>query len=266
MKFLETGRMLLLTGCLASSIFTSGCATRSEIKQFQSDMTVVKERLERLEQQNRIMQEELRGLDKSVNSMEEESRRSRADIIAEMSSLREQTRYLQSLLDDTGSRMEKLLHEVERRAAPAAAGPFDSLGTEEDRGGLSDSGEGDVDAKELYDTAYLDYFKGNYELAVQGFEQYLEIFPNTEYSDNARYWLGEIIYAQQEFEQAFRQFSRVVDDYPRGDKVPAALLKMGYCQIHLKNRGEARKYLQRVADEYPASSEADLARARLREL
>ena len=44
---------------------------------------------------------------------------------------------------------------------------------------------------ELYRSAYEDYMRGNYDLAADGFGEYLRRWPDTELSDNALYWIGE---------------------------------------------------------------------------
>src|SRR3954447_5868798 len=62
---------------------------------------------------------------------------------------------------------------------------------------------------ELYDTAYADYTKGRYALAVQGFEDYLTAYPTTDLSDNAQYWIGESHFAQKKFPEAIADFEKL---------------------------------------------------------
>ena len=59
---------------------------------------------------------------------------------------------------------------------------------------------------ELFDTAYADYTKGRYALAIQGFQEYLETYPGTDLSDDARYWIGESHYAQKRYQDAIADF------------------------------------------------------------
>ena len=92
------------------------------------------------------------------------------------------------------------------------------------------------DPKSLYDAAYNDYLKGNYDLALREFQEYLANFPATDLSDNATYWIGESYYRQKRFRQAIEQFDAVLSRYPRSDKVPSALLKKGYAHLELGER------------------------------
>ena len=130
----------------------------------------------------------------------------------------------------------------------------------------SAGGGGGADPKSLYDAAYNDFLKGNYDLSMREFQEYLTNFPNTDLSDNAAYWIGESYYRQRRFRQAIEQFDLVLTRYPKGDKVPSALLKKGYSYLELGERSQGVVQLQHVVRQYPTSDEANLARQRLREI
>jgi tol-pal system protein YbgF len=259
-------KTIRILSCVLFPLLWFRCASRKEITQFKDDLLYVRLRLDALQSENRKMMELLRDLNKSLVTLQEESHRTKADIISEMAALRDQTQYLQGMLDDTGDRMSKLIHRVEDKASSkpkpdsleALILPGADVSTQ--------AREGDLDPKTLYDAAYLDLTRGDYDLALRGFREYLKAFPKTEYSDNAQYWIGEIFYADGAFENAFTEFQKVETDYPDGDKVPAALLKMGYCQIQLNQSARAREYLNRVISRFPNSVEANLAKSKLKEL
>jgi tol-pal system protein YbgF len=141
---------------------------------------------------------------------------------------------------------------------PAAASAGDSL-----RGPASPAPP-EAETKRVYDQAYWDLTRGNYSLAVLGFREYLRRNPASDLSDNAQYWVGECFYAQRDFNQAIVEFTKVAEQYPRGDKVPAALLKIGYSYLQLDDRAAARRYLNQVIDQFPQSDEAGLAKNKLR--
>ena len=120
--------------------------------------------------------------------------------------------------------------------------------------------------EELYRSAYEDYMRGNYDLAAQGFRDYMERWPNTELTDNALYWIGECSDAQGETEQALEFFTQVLEDYPTSDKAAAAQLKKGLLYLKMDDQAQGVVHLQYVVYEYPGTREADLARERLRSL
>src|ERR1051326_6580573 len=51
--------------------------------------------------------------------------------------------------------------------------------------------------EQLFAAAYSDYSRGNYDLALSEFRQYVETYPSSELADNAQYWIGEILYTQK---------------------------------------------------------------------
>ncbi len=91
-------------------------------------------------------------------------------------------------------------------------------------------------------------------------------YPASTLRGNAQYWLGEAHYAQLDFRTALTEFQRVLDDYPRSNKIPDALLKIGYSHDELGNTDSARQALLRVVREFPDAAAADLANGRLRRI
>jgi tol-pal system protein YbgF len=94
----------------------------------------------------------------------------------------------------------------------------------------------------------------------------LKKHPKSGLADNAQYWIGESHYGLREFDQAIVEFDAVRRRYPRGEKVPAALLKQGYAFAELGEKVNARLLLQEVAEKYPESPEAQRAKLRLKSL
>ena len=57
-------------------------------------------------------------------------------------------------------------------------------------------------ANDLYDAAYRDFSRGNYDLAIEGFRELLKYYPNMNLSDNAQYWIGECYYGLNKLSDA----------------------------------------------------------------
>jgi tol-pal system protein YbgF len=119
---------------------------------------------------------------------------------------------------------------------------------------------------EIYNLAYNDYLKGNYDLAVSGFQSFLKQFPDSTLAPHALYWLGESYYSKKEFFKAIESFDRVSKNYPKSEKVATALLKGGLSYVEVGDKVKARVYLKKVIEEYPLSGEANLAKNKLVEL
>src|SRR5712691_4478273 len=67
---------------------------------------------------------------------------------------------------------------------------------------------------QLFAAAYGDYSRGNYDLAISEFRQYVETYPTSEMADNAQYWIGECYYGKKQLNQAIAEFNKVVLLFP----------------------------------------------------
>jgi tol-pal system protein YbgF len=129
----------------------------------------------------------------------------------------------------------------------------------------ADSATGGATPRALYDAAYQDLTRGNHGLALMGFQEVLAKFPTSELADNAQYWIGESYYAQKDYRQAQKEFEKVEGSYPQGDKVPAALLKLGFCLQQQGDKAAAHAAFQKLVQRFPNTEEARLAGAKLQE-
>ncbi|MBI5599070.1 MAG: tol-pal system protein YbgF, partial [Deltaproteobacteria bacterium] len=122
------------------------------------------------------------------------------------------------------------------------------------------------DATTLY-LEGLDLVRVNkdYEKGLQAFERFLSLYPDHELSDNAQYWIGEAYYATGDWEKAILEFNKVIKNYPKGDKVPAALLKQAFSFERLGAMKESGILLKKVIAEHPKSTEAEIAEKHLKE-
>jgi tol-pal system protein YbgF len=121
-------------------------------------------------------------------------------------------------------------------------------------------------ADALYNAALRDFNSGNYELASQQFNDYINYYRDTELAGNAQYYLGEIEYQQKKYQSAILQYDKVLNEHPGSYKTAASYLKKGYALLALNQRDEAVTFLRLVVEKFPRWDEADLARSRLRRM
>jgi len=121
-------------------------------------------------------------------------------------------------------------------------------------------------ADSIYFTAYSDYNKKNYDLAIEGFKQFVKQFPDNVLADNSLYWIGECHYAQKEYSEAINIFSEIINKYASGDKVPDALLKKGYALIEMDQVENGITVLKELISEFPLSEEAYLAQQKIKDI
>jgi tol-pal system protein YbgF len=123
-----------------------------------------------------------------------------------------------------------------------------------------------ADKESLYAAAYELFREGKYEKSREGFESFLRQYPNTEFSDNAQFWIGECYYFEKKYEKAIVEYDKVAKNFPEGSKVPYALLKQGLSFLQLGDKASAKLLLQQVIKDFPNTSQARIARARLVEI
>jgi tol-pal system protein YbgF len=118
-------------------------------------------------------------------------------------------------------------------------------------------------ARELYSQAYADYARGNFDLAIQEYQEYLRNYATTEFADNAQYWIGECLYSKQKYPEAIEAWNELFRAYPSSDKLPDARFKKGMALEKLGRRREALAEYRQVVDRYPNSEAGRKARERL---
>jgi len=124
-------------------------------------------------------------------------------------------------------------------------------------------GERSPDAGNEYRAAVELLRSGHHEDAIVALRAFIQHFPRHDYADNAQYWLGEAFYVQKDYQHALLEFRATIETYPRGNKVPDALLKVGYCYQALGQAEKAHATLEQVVNLYPKSEPAVLAAKRL---
>jgi len=131
---------------------------------------------------------------------------------------------------------------------------------------LAPRGAAGGDADAVYRAAYLDVTRGNYDLAVQGLQNYLVRFPSGPHLPEVHYYLAECYYAQERYLEAVGEFQYVIREFRDARLVPASYLKAGRCYRRLEERNLAIRAFEALIEEYPDSEEAAQARVELQQV
>ena len=173
----------------------------------------------------------------------------------------DELRLLRDALLKTGETPASPAAEAPETGSPVTAAPEPGVS-----GGETPGGDQAAAAQQDYEDAWKRLRERDYRGAIERFKKFVEMFPDSNLTDNAQYWIGESYYALKEFDEAILEFDVVRKKYPKGDKVPAAWLKIGYAFAELGNRVDARLILQEVINRYPQSKEAEKAQEKIRAL
>ena len=106
------------------------------------------------------------------------------------------------------------------------------------------------------------YRRGMYAEGLTRFEQFLATKPETEYVDNALYWIGECYYGQGLYHEAASYFHKIVQEYPKTSKVPDALLKVSLTYKQLGRTDSALEMLRYLMEAFPGSEAARIGKER----
>ncbi|MCW8879613.1 MAG: tol-pal system protein YbgF [Kangiellaceae bacterium] len=123
------------------------------------------------------------------------------------------------------------------------------------------SGDGRVE----FENAFKLVRNRNYDQAVQSFESFLQNYPTSGYADNARFWIGQVYFAQSKFSEAEQQFSLLRTEYPESSKMSAAILKLAEIKVRLENWEEAKALYSEVVNKYTGAPQ-QLARKGLQDI
>jgi tol-pal system protein YbgF len=120
-------------------------------------------------------------------------------------------------------------------------------------------------SEEAYRQIYLDFSRMEYEIALEESEVFLREYPGDPRTEDVRYIRGECYLELDKDHDALREFSTILQDYPRGKKTPAVLLRMAITYVKTGDSDLAQGVAGRLVREYPDSEEAAEARERFGE-
>ncbi len=266
---------------LVALVFSvAGCATTQDLKSLRSELNQKME--EKMDAKLAVVDAELTALKKNLAALDA-LRKGQADATADITDLRENLQQLRGQVEalkkdyTTNSkkddqRFDSILLKINFIENFLEIGNKNISSDTSDKSGKSTDVasakelEKTQDKEKMYSVAYQTFKEGNYDKARTDFLNYLAAYPNSEYSDNAQFWVGECYFFEQKYETAILEYEKVTKNYPNGNKVPYALLKQGLSFLKLGDKTSAKLLLQQVIKNYPNTSQARIARSSLQEI
>jgi tol-pal system protein YbgF len=265
-----------LLGALAAATLAA-CASTGDVERLQNQVAELQEELAGLKR-TAAGKEEVQNVNKTIAEQTEQLLRSNATLVAKVDQMEDRLQNTQGTIEQTNYRIDRMAQQLTQfqrdvemlkgRAEASAPPPGEGapMGEVTVPAPVISTSPGTEDPVDTYQAAYRDYQRGLFDLAIAGFRDFLKRSPSSDLADNAAYWIGESLFSQKKYPEAIAQFDSVVTTYPQSDKVPGALLKKGFSYLALEERAQGIVQLQYVVHEHPNSSEAGLARQRLRQL
>lgn len=208
--------------------------------------------------------ERLERLIKSRNQIQLQLQQQLDGLSEELSEMRGMVERNSYELDQMLERQRQLYIEIDtlRTAKPVPVTTTPDEATDSASGAYAT----DTNENEAYQNAVdLILKKKDYAGATKAFQDFVVAYPDSVYSSNAHYWLGQLYFAQKNDIEAAKSFAKVVS-YADSNKRADALLKLGELAKRNNNKAAAQKYYQKVISEYPDSTTAKTADKQLKSL
>lgn len=193
------------------------------------------------------------------------------DLQGQVDTLQYQLRQNEQGQRDLYENLDKRLNQLENGGGMssgqgAGSGSYDGGDASSGQQGNGYSTSQDPEVEKQYSAAFDQLKNGNYDAAIGAFKGFLQQNPESSFSDNAWYWLGEANYVKRNYDASLEAFQTVVNRFRASDKVPGSLYKIGVIQDERGEVDNAYGTLKRVVDQYPDSNVAEMARKRLQGL
>jgi TolA-binding protein len=181
-----------------------------------------------------------------------------------------QVQSLNDSVDELKSRIAKLDKSVQDLQAQLQNGPISSTGA-------APAGAAPVGAapeagpavsqtpplQETFQAGVRDYNAAKYEVATGEFQDVIHYYPLDDLAGQSQFYLGEIAYRQQNYPDAVKAYSAVLEGFPGSQRAPAARLRKGLSLLQMNKKDAGIRELRILIQRHPQTPEAAQARTKL---
>jgi tol-pal system protein YbgF len=281
-----------ITVCLLLVAILFGCATRQDMNAVDSRLMEMELRDAEARKNRDDIKYQVEEYSKMRASMDQELRRQSASLRALIEELREEIRILNGrleeydfalkqqkkgvdafqsktealsnqLLENTAKNDQRIASlenylKMESARKPAKVAPVVKPSYQE-------KAPDKLSEEQIYKLGKQAFDQGDSDTAKKHFQELMKRYPKSENADNAQFWIGEIYYREKWYEKAILEYQNVIEKFPKGNKVPAALLKQGLAFQNIGDKSNSRLILEELIKKYPKTNEAKIARENIKE-
>jgi len=285
------GAILPLLICFVA--IEGGCWGRSFFR-MPNETLSTSAKIDSLLEENAMLRERISSIEQTLAGDQEFARGTNAQLKMDLEELKDQLNALQEMLREAQERSP--FKPAERRkvtrpdttsappppSAPGAGGetaaarpvadtlenvygggPRDTLsGT---TGNIDTAGAFAAPApppEEVFRQIYLDYNKRSYQIALEGGEAFLSEYPDDPLAEEVLFIRGQCLMELASHMDALKEFSTLLQRFPRGTRAPGALLRMAISYDQMGQTELAAGVVRRLMKDFPRSEEASVAEER----
>ncbi|HEV8661106.1 MAG TPA: hypothetical protein VGS96_21090, partial [Thermoanaerobaculia bacterium] len=210
------------TAILLAALLLGGCATSGDLQKLQQQISELQNELAAVKR-TAAGKEEMQNVNQRIAQQTDQLLKSNATLVAKVDQIDERVQNTQGTIEQTNYRVDRLaqqltqaqhdIEELRARVAAAAAPPAVAMTTTAATPPMSEvtvpapttAPAPTANPMELYQSAYRDYQRANFDLAIAGFTDFIKQNPNSDLADNAAYWIGESLFSQKKSQEAIVQ-------------------------------------------------------------
>ncbi len=120
----------------------------------------------------------------------------------------------------------------------------------------------EVSAEKQYEFATSFLKVGDYTTAERAFREFVILNPEHKLAGNAQYWYAETFRIRQLYTDAASAYLEGYQKYPKGEKAPINLLKLGVSMIQIGEKDQGCKMISGVEKQYPDANQSVIQKAK----
>jgi len=117
--------------------------------------------------------------------------------------------------------------------------------------------------QETFQAGVRDFNGARYPVAQGEFQDVIQYYPQDDLAGTAQFYLGEIAYRQQSYDDAIKAYNVVLENYSGSTKAPAAQLHKALALLAQNKRSAGIQELRSLVQRHPQTPEAAQARSKL---
>jgi len=106
---------------------------------------------------------------------------------------------------------------------------------------------------------------GDYNTAERAFSEFVQTNPKHKLAGNAQYWYAETFRIRQLYTDAAAAYLEGYQKYPKSDKAPINLLKLGVSLVQIGEKDQGCLMISGVKEQYPKANQSILQKAKYEE-
>ena len=254
-------------------LFGLACVSSEDMDRLNHEVAALREDVQ-AQQKDLATKKDVQAVAAEVGTQTQKLVRSNAEMGIKMDDFSGQLETLQTQLKETNGRLSKLSQQISEAqkeltqahaTPPPASNPVPpAAGAETAPQAQPPSSPSPAPAvppapqspSDLYKESYQDFLQGRYDIAVQGFQDFLKAAPDSDLVPDAWFYMGEALFSAKKFKEAVAAYEKLLGQHSKSDHAPAARLKKGLAYFELGNKTLGIVELQYCMYEYPDSEEA----------